>query len=77
MAGSRTGTPKIIQSTRVICRMVHTYGATDLSTKTTPAFAAAVAALVAACAAFEALDDYPGQIDNTGPIRPGEDGPGI
>jgi hypothetical protein len=75
MAGSRTGTPAIIHLSRKICRLFNIYGASDLATKGTPAMQSAVVALVAACAAFEALDDQPGQIDNTGPIRAGEDGP--
>lgn len=75
MAGSKTGTPTIIESVRVICRMVGVYGAGNLATVTTPEYAAAVFALVAACQAFEALDDFPGQIDSSGPIRGGEDIP--
>jgi len=73
MAGSITGTPTIIKLARKICRLSSIYGARDLETKATPEFAAAVAALMLACAAFEALDDFPGQIDATGTIREGED----
>lgn len=75
MAGSKTGTPSIIRLSRKICQIVGVYGAGNLATVTTPEMAAAVFALVAACHAFEALDDFPGQIDNSTPIRPGEDGP--
>lgn len=75
MAGTKTGTPTIIRAARVICRMVGVWGAGDLATKTTPEFATAVFALVTACQAFEALDDFPGQIDSSGGIRPGEDVP--
>lgn len=70
MAGTRTGTPIIISLTRHICRTVHIFGARDLAAKTTPEFKLAVDALVAACEAFEALDDQPGQIDNTSPRGP-------
>jgi len=73
MAGSITGTPSIIRLTRKICKLVAVYGAGNLATAATPEFAAAVVTLVAACHAFEALDDFPGQIDATAPIRPGED----
>lgn len=73
MAGSITGTPTIIKLARKICQLRSIYGAGDLATKATPEFAAAVAALALACAAFEALDDFPGQIDSTGNIRAGED----
>lgn len=73
MAGSKTGTPTVIALSRHICRVVNRYGVSDLATKGTPEFAAAITALVAACAAFEALDDYPGQIDSSTPLRPGED----
>jgi len=75
MAGSKTGTPSIIRLARKICALVGTYGAGNLATVTTPEFAAAVFALVVACQAFEAIDDFPGQIDSSGFIRPGEDVP--
>lgn len=71
---ARTGTPTIIHLARQICRLRAIYGAADLSTVATPEFAAAVAALALACAAFELIDDQPGEIDNTVPIRAGEDG---
>jgi hypothetical protein len=78
MAGSRTGTPTIIKLSRRICRLVGTWGASNLEAKTSPEFAAAVAALVIACHAFEALDDFPAQIDNTGPLSSKDpDGPPV
>lgn len=70
MAGRRSGTPTIIMAARLIAKMVHVFGAWDLLSKTTPEFQAAVQALVAAVAAFEALDDAPGEIDNTAPRGP-------
>lgn len=70
MAGSRTGTPSIIRLARKICRLQATWGATDLSSKTSPEFAAAVAALALACAAFEAADNFPAEIDNVAPHGP-------
>lgn len=70
---ARTGTPTIIVLVRKICKMYNLYGAANLEAATTPAYAAAVAALAVACHAFEALDDFPGQIDYSGTIRPGED----
>lgn len=73
MAKSRTGSSTVIRLTRKICSVVGRLGVGDLSTRATPEFAAAVLALVAACQAFEALDDFPGQIDHSAPIRPGED----
>lgn len=76
MSGSKTGAPTIIALTRHICRLVHTYGAANLATLATPEFAAAVAALVAACAAFEALDDFPGEIDVTLPQEDIDETPG-
>ena len=72
---ARDGTSTIIALTRKICKLKAVWGAASLASKTTPEFATAVNALVAACTAFEALDDYPGEIDNTAPLRPGEDGP--
>lgn len=68
MAGSRTGTPTIIKLARKICRVRATWGAGNLEAATTPAFAAAITALAAACAAFEALDDQPAQIDRVVPF---------
>ena len=62
-----------MDAARLICRMVALHGAYDLATKTTPEFKLAVDALVLACHAWEALDDYPGQIDNTAPTG-SEDG---
>ena len=70
MAGSRTGTPTIIQLSRVICRVVSKLGAQDLAAKTSPEFKLAVDALVLACRAFELADDQPGQIDGTSPAGP-------
>lgn len=67
---ARTGVPTIISSARVICKMVGVYGAPGLAGSTTPEFAAAVLALVAACNAFTALDDYPAEIDRTTPYGP-------
>jgi len=72
MAASRTGTPSIIRLARKICHLKALWGAVDLASRTTPEFAAAVSALVAACEAFEALDDSPGQIDNTAPFFEGD-----
>ena len=73
MAGTKTGTPTIIQLARKICRMVAVYGAGDLGTVTTDEFRTAVLALVVACQALELLDDQPFEIDATAPIRSGED----
>lgn len=73
MAGSKTGSGSVIRLTRKICKLVAVYGAGDLATKASPEFAAAISALVTACMAFEALDDQPGEIDSTLPIRAGED----
>lgn len=67
MAGSRTGTPTVIKLVRRICRIVNTLGVADLTAKTSTGYAAAVTALVAACTAFEALDDYPAEIDTSSP----------
>ena len=72
MAGSRTGTPTIIKLARRICKLKGIWGAQNLAARTTPEFAAAVDALQTACLAFEALDDFPGQIDNTGPSFQGD-----
>jgi hypothetical protein len=70
MAGSRTGVPTVIRLVRRVCHIVRTYGAAGLEAATTPEFKAAVDALMLACAAFEALDDYPAEIDATLPEGP-------
>lgn len=70
MAKTKTGTSSILRLVRKICRLVGTYGAADLTARTNADYAAAVTALVAACHAFEALDDYPYQIDASTPYGP-------
>lgn len=68
MAGSRNGGPSILDLSRRICRMEGKYGIGGFLQLTNDAtFAAAVQALAVACRAFEALDDYPGEIDRTLP----------
>jgi hypothetical protein len=67
MAGSKTGTSTIYHLAKKICKMVAVYGATDLAARTSTEFAAAVAALVLACHAFDALDNFPFQIDRVAP----------
>lgn len=74
MAGTRTGTPTIIRLVRKICRIHATWGASNLASRTTPEFAAAVTALMAACAAFEALDNFPAEIDRVAPDGPEDPG---
>jgi len=71
---ARTGVPTIILLVRKICYLVGRYGAANLSASTTPAFAAAVLALVEACNAFTALDDTPAQIDRNPPYGPEDTG---
>ena len=70
MAGSKTGTPSIIRMARKVCQLYHKWGAADLEAKTSPAFKAAVVALAIACAAFEAADNYPGEVDSVAPAGP-------
>lgn len=70
MAGSRTGTPTIIKLARRICRLKSLWGASDLEASTSAGFKTAVDALVVACLAFEALDDFPAEIDATAPYGP-------
>jgi len=67
MAGIRTGTSSIYYLAKKICKLVGVYGANDLASRTSDDFAAAVAALVLACHAFEALDNFPFQIDRVAP----------
>lgn len=70
MAGTRTGTSTIYHLSKKICKMVNVYGASDLASRTSSEFQAAVTALVAACMAFEALDNFPFQTDRLAPDGP-------
>jgi hypothetical protein len=70
MAGSRTGTSTIIKLAERICKMVAVFGAADLAARTTPEFAAAVAALVLACRAFNALLPLHGELAGPLPAHP-------
>lgn len=63
MARTIDGTSSILQFSRGICRIVGRFGTVRFGNKTTPEFEAAVAALVLACQAFDALEDAPGEID--------------
>lgn len=72
MAKTKTGASSIIRLVRKICSLVGRFGAADLAAKTSAEYAAAVFTLVTVCAAFEAADDYPGQIDATAPFGPGD-----
>lgn len=67
MSRNVDGSSTIIRSARQICRMVGRFGTAGIAnaTSNTPAYAAAVIALVAACQVWEAIDDYPGEIDQT------------
>jgi len=60
---------------KIICRIVGRFGTAGIAARGTPELAAAATALVVACHAFKALDDYPGEIDSSGSIRTGEDVP--
>lgn len=75
MGRTVNGVSSILSGSRLICRMVGRFGTAAFETATTPEFATAVAALVVACQAFEALDDYPGERDRTEGALP-EDEPG-
>ena len=76
MSGSKTGTGTIIRLSRRICRIVNRFGAADLALVSTPEMAAAVAALVIACEAFRLIDDFPGEIDQSGPQEDIDETPG-
>jgi hypothetical protein len=69
MARNVNGVNTILAASRLIARMVKRFGVEALASATTPEMATAVGALLLAVAAFEALDDFPGQVDRTpGPI---------
>lgn len=75
MARQVNGTSSILSGSRLICRMVGRFGVARFTANTTPEFGAAVAALVVACQAFEALDNYAGQIDKVAPDGPEDELP--
>jgi hypothetical protein len=75
MAGSKPGNSTIIKAAAKISKMVSVYGATNLEFVTTPGFNIAVQNLVVEYQLFKASDDFAGQIDSSGPIRPNEDVP--
>lgn len=72
MGRTVNGVSTILFASRVICKMVGRFGTAALASSTTPEFAAAVVALNIACRAFDALDDYPGEIDRTPPFVGGD-----
>lgn len=74
MARTVTGVSSILVGTRLICRMVGRFGTAALAEATTPELAVAVGALVVACHAFEALDNYPGEMENVAPDGPEDEG---
>ena len=65
MARRVDGVSTIFYATRIICRMVGRFGSYRVGTRLSPEFELAVVALVAACHAFEALDDHPFEVDET------------
>lgn len=72
----RDGSSTILQGARLICRMVGKYGTSGFASRyEDPTFTAAVAALAAACMAFDAADDYAGLIDQTPPQGPEDEVP--
>jgi hypothetical protein len=73
----RTGKSTIIYLMRRICRLVGLYGVSAVVTYTgSPAIGSALQALQAACHAWEAQDDNPGEIDDTAPVGPEDPGGG-
>jgi hypothetical protein len=68
MAGKRDGVPTIIHMAREIAKLVNTYGAATLESKTSPQFKLAIEALIVAVRLFESLDDHPAEVDNTLPL---------
>lgn len=64
LGGSRrTGVSSIAGAVKLIRRMIAKYGVRELRRRFGPEFAAAVAALIAAWEAVEALDNLPGITD--------------
>lgn len=73
MARTVNGVSTILYASRIICRMVGRFGVAALAAATTPEMATAVTGLRDACMAFDALDNYPGQIDKVAPDGPEDD----
>lgn len=62
------GTSSILEASRWICRIAGRFGTSAFGAATSDEFRAAVDALVIACNAFTALDDHPGEIDESLPL---------
>lgn len=65
MANKLRGTSSMIRLMRAICHFVRAYGVAGMAIRTSPAIAAALTALDAACRAWEEADDQPGETDVT------------
>lgn len=62
-----TGLQSILRGARLICRMVNRFGLSGLDNWTSEEFKTAVGALVVACEALDAADDFPGAVDRNSP----------
>lgn len=70
MAGTKTGTWSIVQAAKEITRLYTTYGAADLTARTSADFTTCVLNLVQCVVALALTDDYLLQRDRTGPAGP-------
>lgn len=73
----RDGKKVILAVARKTCRLVGRYGTAGVIAYTaSPALGAALEAVRTACMAWEALDNYPGEIDEIAPDGPEDVGGG-
>jgi hypothetical protein len=70
MAGTRTGTSTIVKLCGQITRLVGTYGAADMATRTSNEFATCVMGLVSCYNILRATDDFLLMVDFTAPLGP-------
>lgn len=69
----RTGVSSILKGVRLICRVAEKFNTVAYVNTVNPQLAVAIQAVVTACAGLRALDDFPGEIDNSGLGAVGED----
>lgn len=70
---TRIGLSTILRAAKQICRTANRLNSVPILTALNPTFATAVAAVVAACEALRALDNFPGEIDSSATGAFGED----
>lgn len=69
----KTGVSSILKGVRLICRVAERFNTVAYLNTINPQLAVAISAVVTACQGLRALDDFPGEIENSGIGAVGED----